>query len=402
MVKKNKNSGTGLPSLARQINLETVIRLMRGTEYFSKIDLVRECGISTTTMSKLFSQLENDKIIKRSSQEDKSFGRPKTLFRLCSHIQIACVLIDVEETEICFSNLQGDIKSENSVRFPTGKDSDALFEKIKSEFLFLEKKLRVRCRLVGVCIPGLIEISSGRSMLNPNMHWMEGIAPAKRIGEMVGSPAIVMHEERALSRAQIKAATCVDDYIAIDFTSGVGMSVVCGGRHLAGSTGFAGEIGHVIMDPDGRECGCGNRGCLETIASDRVFQSEMGVPLDDALQLLQQEDARALECANQVVEAQARGIAAVVNIFNPEKVFVYSHLGEACSGYLDCLRKMVEKFSISISFSVANIQIAEAGKLKGAIMLTIDKLVQQAASRNSMNGSGRVNSKNIEQDDLTA
>jgi predicted NBD/HSP70 family sugar kinase len=402
MLRKTHNLNTGLPGLARQTNLETVIRLMRRMEFFSKIDLVRECGISTTTMSKLFRQLENDNIIRQSSRTDKSFGRPKTLYQLCPDIQVAGIVIDVDTTTICFSSLQGETDPKRMIELPTGEDPERLLANIKAEFLFLEKSLNAHCRLVGVCIPGLIESRSGRSVLNPNLHWLEGMCPAREIGRMVGAPAIVMHEERALCRAQMQTVDIVRDYVTMDFSVGVGMSVVVDGRHLSGSTGFAGEIGHIVMEPDGRQCGCGNRGCLETIASDRVFQAEMNLPLDQALKKLAGGDADAVERATAVLEAQAKGVAAVVNIFNPERIFVYSRLSEAYPDYIARLRADVEKLSIPFSFSATKIETAQAGKLKGTLMLTVDKLAARAALRKTSDKGPERSPAAFPSDDLTA
>lgn len=379
-MKKLNKSNHGLPRLVRQINLQAVVRQMRKMEVFSKIDLAQDSGISNTTMSKLFSQLEDDRLIEKSPIEDKSFGRPKILYQLSSTLQIAGIFVDVDETVICISDLQGDIKQENVVSFPTPDNPEQLFVLISEEYFKLCGRINAACRLVGVCIPGLIESDSGKSVLSPNIRWMEHTAPAREISSRINIPAVIMHEERALCRAQFPAADESSNYITIDFSSGVGMSVVSNGQHLSGVSGFAGEIGHVIMQPDGKPCGCGNRGCLETIASDRVFQQETGLPMDQALEQLRQRHEPVIETARNVLNAQATGIAAAINIFNPEKVFVYSRLDEACPDYMEKLRDAVREKTIPFSFNRCSIETTKEGKLKGTLLLTIDRLIEQAIS----------------------
>ncbi|MBN2163984.1 MAG: ROK family transcriptional regulator, partial [Pontiellaceae bacterium] len=268
-LNKKKKNNSGQPRMVRQVNLQTVTRQMRRMELFSKIDLARELGISTTTMTKLFAQLEDTKLIERSPVEDTSFGRPKILYQLSPTLQVAAIVIDLQDTIICFSDLQGTIKPENQVKFPTGNNVDDLFSTIEREFKKLKQKLEAPCNVVGVCLPGLIEKETGQCMLNPNLHWLEGMRPAAHISRTLGIPAFVMHEETALSRAQLRTPDASSNYITMDFSAGVGMSVVVNGEHLSGGSGYAGEIGHIIMQPGGRPCGCGNRGCLETLASDR-------------------------------------------------------------------------------------------------------------------------------------
>lgn len=381
MTQAKKKTSSGQPRIVRQINLQSVTRQMRRMELFSKIDLARELGISTTTMTKLFAQLEEKGLIEKSPVEDTSFGRPKILYQLASTLQVATVVIDLQETTICFSDLQGNVKSENHVRFPTGRNVADLFSSIEREFNTLQTRLKAPCQIVGVCIPGLIEKETGQSMLNPNLHWLEGIRPSARIARSLGIPAVFMHEGRALSRAQLRTPDASSNYITMDFSAGVGMSVVVNGQHLSGGSGYAGEIGHIIMQPGGKLCGCGNRGCLETIAADRAFYSELDLPAERALELLAKRDPRAIKIAGNVLEWQANGIAAAINIFNPDRVFVHSHLATAYPYYLEDLRREVEKRAIGLSFENCRIQTTREGKLTGALLLTIDRLIEHTTHR---------------------
>lgn len=380
MEKEKKSKSSGLPRLVRQVNLQTVTRQMRSSKLFSKIDLARQLGISTTTMTKLFAQLENEELIEKSNQLDTSFGRPKILYQLSPALQVATVIIDVELTTICFSNLNADILSEHLIEFPTEISAKKQFDRIQSEFSKHQKHLEATCHLIGVCIPGLIESTTGRSVLNPNIHWMEGTRPAEEIQKRINLPTFIMHEEMALSRAQLRTIDDTSDYITMDFSAGVGMSVVANGHHLSGTAGFAGEIGHVVMQPDGKLCGCGNRGCLETIASDRVFQSETGQTMNKALRQLANGEHRATAAAEAVLKAQATGIASVINIFNPERIFVYSRLAEAFPNYIKSLRHEAESQALRLPFKSCKIESTGAGKIKGALLQTIDRLIEQTIS----------------------
>ena len=380
-MEKNKNIvPVGLPRLARQVNLQTVARQMRQMELFSRIELARHLGISTTTMTKLFAQLEEDELIVKSPVEDKSFGRPKILYQFSPALQIAAVVIDVEATTICFAGLQGTISEKHQVVFPTGNSPEKLFDRIHLEFTNLKNRLEASCRLIGVCIPGLVEIQSGQSMLNPNLHWLEGTRPKDILSRKLNLPAVIMHEERALGRAQLRSIDATSNYITMDFSSGVGMSVVSDGNHLSGGNGYAGEIGHIIMQPGGKLCGCGNRGCLETLAADRCFFSELELSMEDAVRRLSAKDSGALERIGQVIEWQATGIAAAINIFNPDRVFVYSRLSDAYPYYIEELRCGVEKRSLGFSFDNCRIRTTREGKLMGALLLTVDHLIEKATT----------------------
>ncbi|MCU1461796.1 MAG: putative sugar kinase, partial [Acidimicrobiales bacterium] len=90
-----------------------------------------------------------------------------------------------------------------------------------------------------------------------------------RLGEITGLPVFIDNDAKALALAEgwVGAAAGVDDFIAMVVSSGVGGGIVLDGRLLDGALGNAGHIGHVIVEPDGRECACGGRGCLEAEAS---------------------------------------------------------------------------------------------------------------------------------------
>lgn len=365
MQKNDKPSQIARPAHVRQVNLQAVVRQMRHMAVFSKIDLARELGISSTTMTKLFTQLESDGIIERSTEVDKSFGRPKILYRLSPAPQIAAVVIDIDTTTICISNLQGDIRPEQMISFPTGSRPEELFPTIGKNFSKVWKTCDAKpCRMIGVCIQGLIENESGQSMLNPNLHWLEGTRPAREISRLLNIPTVLLHEAKAISRAQLTVADNAADMLTIDFSVGVGMSVISNGRYLTGRSGFAGEIGHIIMNPGGALCGCGNHGCLETVAADRVF-----------FQTLETSDRN--KAVHDILHWQSTGIAAAINLFNPQTVYIHSHLFDEIPDYLQRLQKQVEQKAMAPSAAGCTLLPAAASKLKGTLLSAIDSALSE-------------------------
>ncbi|MBK9181208.1 MAG: ROK family protein [Acidimicrobiales bacterium] len=105
-----------------------------------------------------------------------------------------------------------------------------------------------------------------------------------RLGSRTGLPTFVDNDAKALALAEgwLGAARGTGDYVAMVVSTGVGGGVVVDGRLLDGATGNAGHIGHVIVEPDGRRCGCGARGCLEAEASGLAIQAVTGRPPADA------------------------------------------------------------------------------------------------------------------------
>jgi glucokinase len=105
-----------------------------------------------------------------------------------------------------------------------------------------------------------------------------------RLETLTGVPTFIDNDAKALALGEgwLGAAQGCDNYIAMVVSTGVGGGIVLGGRLLDGESGNAGHIGHVIVNPDGRHCGCGGRGCLEAEASGRAIAAITGQPAAQA------------------------------------------------------------------------------------------------------------------------
>jgi len=105
-----------------------------------------------------------------------------------------------------------------------------------------------------------------------------------RLAERYGLPAFVDNDAKALTRAEgwLGAAVGRRDYLAMVVSTGVGAGLVVDGRLLDGASGNAGHLGHVVVEPDGRRCGCGGRGCLEAEASGTAIAAVTGRPAAEA------------------------------------------------------------------------------------------------------------------------
>ncbi|WP_165367799.1 ROK family protein, partial [Phytoactinopolyspora endophytica] len=143
---------------------------------------------------------------------------------------------------------------------------------------------------VGVAIVGIVRRDDGFVHIAPNLGWTDvplGQIVARELGggtqhPVIGSdvPVVVANEADlgVLAEHARGAAQGFDDVVYLSGEVGIGGGVVVGGRRLTGSSGYAGEIGHLPVNPDGRACGCGGRGCWETEAGKRAFLRLAGVP----------------------------------------------------------------------------------------------------------------------------
>ena len=141
-----------------------------------------------------------------------------------------------------------------------------------------------------------------------NIHGWREFPLRSRLAALVGLPTFVDNDAKALALGEgwVGAAAGCDDYIGMVVSTGVGGGIVLDGRLLDGDSGNAGHIGHVIVDPDGHECGCGARGCLEAEASGSAIARITGAPPADA----------SVEMRERTGRLVGRAVASVANLLD--------------------------------------------------------------------------------------
>jgi glucokinase len=197
---------------------------------------------------------------------------------------------------------------------------------------------------VGISAAGLVDTEGGTLRFAPNLAWRDARLVECVVGE-TRLPATADNDNTAAAWGEFRlgAARGHTDVLLVGVGTGIGGGIVVGGRLLRGAHGFAGEVGHVVVEPDGEPCGCGNRGCWETVASGRTILrdgrravtrhahsmlAEMaGGDPDRITGEMVSEAARAGDptATGILVEVGHRlgeGIAGLVNVLDPEIVVV--------------------------------------------------------------------------------
>jgi glucokinase len=128
-------------------------------------------------------------------------------------------------------------------------------------------------------------MTPGGELVSPlHIPGWRGFPLRARLASLAGAPAYVDNDAKALARGEgwVGAARGAGDYLAMVVSTGVGGGIVSSGRLLEGTGGNAGHIGHVVVEPEGRPCACGGRGCLEAEASGPAIAAWAGVPAESA------------------------------------------------------------------------------------------------------------------------
>jgi glucokinase len=193
----------------------------------------------------------------------------------------------------------------------------------------------------GLALPGHFDAASGTGSLLPNLlgDW-DGRPIAGPVGERLGLDVTLVNDVRALTLAELRlgAGRGARDLVCVALGTGVGGGVVIGGRlHLG--LGHAGEIGHTTVDPDGPLCGCGNRGCLDRMASAQAIAEAAGhATVAEAAAAARAGDETARTAFARAGEHVGRVLAGAVVLLWPERVVVGGGVADAGELLLEPLR----------------------------------------------------------------
>src|SRR4051812_39611795 len=184
----------------------------------------------------------------------------------------------------------------------------------------------------GLALPGIVDVDGGVLLRAPNLGWSDE-RPAEHlpaIDPVLGNEADLA--ARTVAEVAPGRAGPHRDFVYLSGQIGVGGAAVLGGRVMTGRDGWAGEMGHVCVDPHGPVCRCGSTGCLEQYAGRRALLAAAGLPHDaspaDLRARAEDGDAAALHAVDTAAWALGIALAGVVNVLDIPTVVLGGHLGE--------------------------------------------------------------------------
>ena len=226
----------------------------------------------------------------------------------------------------------------------------------------------LKLKAVGIGAPNA-NYYKGTIELAPNLAW-KGIVPmAKYIREKMEIPVMLTNDANAAAMGEMLfgGAKSMKNFIVLTLGTGLGSGIVINGEVVYGHTGFAGELGHTIVVPGGRDCGCGRQGCLETYGSATglvrtvlYMLSEMReestlrhLPVSELTsrkiaEAATKNDPVAVEAMNYTAEMLALGIVNAITFSSPEAVFLFGGLANAGELLFTPIREFVDQAILPI------------------------------------------------------
>ena len=362
-----------------------ILRLCITHEESSISFFSKTLGISVPTVTKLISELKEDGFILDEGKIGTSGGRRPSIFGLNPNAGYF-VGIDVarHHFHIAITDFKGNmLKYIEDIEFVLESNSGS----------FRQMCRMVQDNVVAAGIPWIKVLAAGVSLsgrVNPEQgysltYFVSDDLPLKDLFQReLNVPVSIENDSRALTYGEYMylGKNANKDMIAINLSWGLGMGMILDGHLYYGKSGFSGEIGHFPLLDNNIMCRCGKVGCLETGESgsalrriiveklkagrrsslSKIYKENGNLDLSEILQAVQDGDVLAIECIGEIGEMLGRGIAGVINIFNPGLVIIGGRLIVGKDHLLLPVRTVVNKYSMARVASDTKIRLSTLGR----------------------------------------
>ena len=397
---------TGDQTLIREINLSIILNCLRSTAPLSRSQLAQMTGLNKTTVSSLVKELLDGGFIKEVGLGNSHGGRRAVMLDLNPNAgNIIGLEIGVDFISIILTDFRARILWRSKRETDPTQNQDTILD------LAIELARDARAAAgpdgdsllgIGIGVPGLVDSSSGVLLFAPNLRWRD--VPIKDVfTSELGIPVFVDNDANvaALGERYLGIAQNTEDFIYLAAGVGLGGGIVLGGKLYGGVGGYAGEIGHMTIVENGELCNCGNRGCWETLVSQRaiikraqraaeshresrIVELCKGQMEQISISTIIQAASEGDETAERVLEETGVylgvGIANLINALNPALVILGGVLSLASEYLLPAIERTIEERSLAWPRQTVRIMASSYGSdacVMGGVALVLHDILRR-------------------------
>ncbi|HEX7669283.1 MAG TPA: ROK family transcriptional regulator [Polyangiaceae bacterium] len=328
----------GAQAEIRRRNLSRMLRDLHLSRPLSRSELAVRLRLDRSTVASLVSELAARGVVRerrRSGAIPQSPGRPSPVVELLPDgpgalaVDIATDWLGAAVVGLGGRIIASTRRDRSLCNTPPEKAVEELETLVRPMLAGLENGPRIVA--IGVSVPGLVRSEDGHVHLAPALGWRD-----VEIGQLVreqftelNAPVFVGNDADLATSAEYLRGSGrgTSDFICIWGEGGLGAGIVVDGRLLGGSAGYAGEVGHVTIDPNGDLCHCGARGCLESVVGEEALLRRSGrdplggtAAFEDLIAAADRGERVAIAALAESGRCLGIGISGLVNIFNPNRV----------------------------------------------------------------------------------
>lgn len=379
------------PRRMREHNRLLVLNSVREHGPIARVAVAQRTGLSRTAISSIMHELLAEGLVREGETASATSAGGRRAILMHFNAAAGYILgVDMGRTHLTLllTDLAAQVVARRSGPFQADLGPEACLARLVGDLnCFLADQHVDWAQVIGIGmgIPGPMDAGLQRLVAPPRMPGWNGVDVQRTLKARLNVPIYVDNDANmgALGESRYGAGRGISDLAYIKIGTGIGGSLVIGGQVYRGSRGSAGEIGHVTIDENGAACSCGNRGCLEAVASAEaiVADARAGMSLrlsgplahgaTGALDELAHPDVADVVCAALAGDAASRAaiqragehvgvaLAGLVNLTNPSLILVDGGVARAGELLLEPIRRAVAARSLAIASQHARIVVGE-------------------------------------------
>ncbi|WP_045520465.1 ROK family protein [Neobacillus niacini] len=370
--------------IVKKNNKALVLQLMMEKEPISRADIAQVSGLHKATVSSLVNELLEEELIFESGPGESSGGRRPVILHFNKAAGYAIGIdIGVNYVLCVLTDLKGNIlieKNQSVNRTPYPFIMKIVQNMIQS---LMDEMPHSRYGIVGigVGVPGIVN-KEGSILLAPNLGWTN-IQLKKDLEELFHVPVIIENEANAgaVGEQQFGAGQDHQNIIYVSAGIGIGVGIILNKELYQGKNGFSGEMGHMIINLNGKPCSCGSRGCWEAYASENaLLEMANQDSLESLIRLAEIRDEPALNIFDEIGKYLGYGINNIINTFNPDQVIIGNRLALAKEWIEQPIRTTIEKHTLTYHQSEMQLDFSKLEKYSTALGVTafvVDSFIKE-------------------------
>ncbi|WP_416148498.1 ROK family transcriptional regulator [Salipaludibacillus sp. HK11] len=396
---------TGSFHLMKSLNRALILNTIRSNGAISRSDIAKKTKLTPPTVTNIVSELIKAQLVLESRSGISNGGRRPILLTIDSDSRyIIGVDVGVRKVRLALTNLNADISMRKIESMPSQEHLD---EKSFIDFLqeiignFLGEVTDEKSKLIGigVAMHGIVDHDTGISVHAPTLK-LENVPVKQVLEDAFHLPVRVENDAKALALGEkwFGAGKESDHFVCLNVGEGIGGGIILNDELFHGNDSLAGEIGHTVIDSDGPECSCGNKGCFQTLASGYALKErtkeqikqgvetsltdKIGTDMDllDGQQIFEsalEGDPLAKRVLHETGEYLGVGILNIIHFLNPSMIIIGGGVSKADlfimkpvidSIQVRALSERAKKTKIVVS------ELGEEGSLIGACTLVLSEL----------------------------
>jgi predicted NBD/HSP70 family sugar kinase len=384
----------------RAINRSAVLNTIKTSGPASRTDVARLTGLSAATITGITAELIADDLVFEKSSGDSRGGRRPVMLAVNPRGRYV-IGLKLTETEIigALTDLEAAVIAKR-VDSIAGHSLEQVLDTLAAAVRALLREVGLRKKQllgVGLGLAGIVDSKRGLLRLSPYFGWRD-VPLRDLLQARLNVPIYIDNDVNTLTLAEkwFGAGQGIDHFLTVTVGRGVGLGIVVNGQFCRGVNGGAGEFGHTVIDPDGPLCDCGKRGCLETfvgdpgllrMAAEASQRGELDGPVADTSELVRR--AAAGSVGARAVFARAgemlgRGVANLINLFNPERLIIGGEGVRAGEWLFGPMRAAVSRYVMAGLAQDTEIRVEPWGDdawARGAASLVLRELFESPVHR---------------------